>query len=246
MKRATALFAAAAGTAAAVAWLWLPARTAMTDGASEGTPSVAASAKGETRRGGPAGSGAKVSADGFSFAVGGDPSASSRQQDAASPREAPAELARKQQLRKLGYAIAARYYQMSLSDLRMAASRGDPQALTHLAERYLFQLDGKPKEPDYQPDFRYREEAREALLQAYARGNLHAAAIISESYLLEKKPEEAAAWNLVARRSGDALSADWLLKTKDYQALTEQQKAGAAQRADQLWQSLQQRKAAAR
>ncbi|MEO3961263.1 hypothetical protein [Chromobacterium piscinae] len=175
--------------------------------------------------------------------MGGDPSA--QQQSAAAQPETPVERERKQQLRKLGYMIDARYYQMSLADLRMAASRGDPQALTHLAERYLFQLDGHPREPDYEADFRYREEAREALQQAYARGNLHAAAIISESYLLDKQPEEAAAWNLVARRSGDTLSADWLLKTKDYQALTDQQKASAAQRASQLWQSLQRRKAAA-
>ncbi|NHQ82800.1 hypothetical protein HA051_14595 [Chromobacterium vaccinii] len=241
MKRATLLIAAAAGTAAVAAWLWLPAHFGMAGGASgQAQP---AAAKGAGTEKGAAQASAKPAAGGFSFAVGGDPSA--QQQSAAAQPETPAERERKQQLRKLGYMIDARYYQMSLADLRMAASRGDPQALTHLAERYLFQLDGHPREPDYEADFRYREEAREALQQAYARGNLHAAAIISESYLLDKQPEEAAAWNLVARRSGDTLSADWLLKTKDYQALTDQQKASAAQRASQLWQSLQRRKAAA-
>ncbi|WP_152526922.1 hypothetical protein [Pseudogulbenkiania ferrooxidans] len=241
MKRATLLIAAAAGTAAVAAWLWLPAHFAMAGGASGQAQSAAAKGAGTEK--GAAQASAKPAAGGFSFAVGGDPSA--QQQSAAAQPETPAERERKQQLRKLGYMIDARYYQMSLADLRMAASRGDPQALTHLAERYLFQLDGHPREPDYEADFRYREEAREALQQAYARGNLHAAAIISESYLLDKQPEEAAAWNLVARRSGDTLSADWLLKTKDYQALTDQQKASAAQRASQLWQSLQRRKAAA-
>ncbi|MBX9295837.1 hypothetical protein K5M33_16070 [Chromobacterium vaccinii] len=241
MKRATLLIAAAAGTAAVAAWLWLPAHFGMAGGASgQAQP---AAAKGAGTEKGAAQASAKPAAGGFSFAVGGDPSA--QQQSAAAQPETPVERERKQQLRKLGYMIDARYYQMSLADLRMAASRGDPQALTHLAERYLFQLDGHPREPDYETDFRYREEAREALQQAYARGNLHAAAIISESYLLDKQPEEAAAWNLVARRSGDTLSADWLLKTKDYQALTDQQKASAAQRASQLWQSLQRRKAAA-
>lgn len=241
MKRATLLIAAAAGTAAVAAWLWLPAHFGMAGGASgQAQP---AAAKGAGTEKGVAQASAKPAAGGFSFAVGGDPSA--QQQSAAAQPETPVERERKQQLRKLGYMIDARYYQMSLADLRMAASRGDPQALTHLAERYLFQLDGHPREPDYETDFRYREEAREALQQAYARGNLHAAAIISESYLLDKQPEEAAAWNLVARRSGDTLSADWLLKTKDYQALTDQQKASAAQRASQLWQSLQRRKAAA-
>ncbi|AUH50951.1 hypothetical protein CXB49_09060 [Chromobacterium sp. ATCC 53434] len=131
---------------------------------------------------------------------------------------------------------------MSLAELREQARLGNPQALTHLAERYLFQLDGHPREPDYEPGFRYRDEAREALQQAYAQGNAHAAAMISESYLLDKQVDEAAAWNLVARRAGDALSADWFLKTKDYQAMGDQQKAAAAQRADQLWKTLQQRK----
>ncbi|POZ60107.1 hypothetical protein [Chromobacterium alticapitis] len=158
------------------------------------------------------------------------------------PPETQAERERKQQLRKLGYQIDVRYYKMSLSDLREAARRGDPQALTHLAERYLFQLDGHPREPDYEPGFRYREQAREALQQAYAQGNAHAAAMISESYLLDKQPQDAAAWNLVARRAGDALSADWFLKTKDYQALTAQQRAAAEQKADQIWRTLPLRK----
>ncbi|WP_158021086.1 hypothetical protein, partial [Chromobacterium sphagni] len=165
-------------------------------------------------------------------------------QSAGMPQETAAERQRKQQLRKLGYQIDARYYQMPLSQLRELAKQGNVQALTHLAERYLFQLDGHPREPDYEAGFSYREEARAVLQQAYALGNMHAAAMISESYLLEKQPQEAAAWNLVARRSGDTLSADWFLKTKDYQALTDQQKAGAAQQADRLMQSLQQRKPA--
>ncbi|UTH73203.1 hypothetical protein [Chromobacterium sp. IIBBL 290-4] len=242
MNRATLLLLAAAGTAGATAWFWLPVRS---DGA--GAPIGTEARSGSERSGGAGGTmgkgGTPAGERGFSFAVGGDPSSLPQGQNPAAPQETAAEKARKLQLRKLGYQIDARYYRMRLSDLREQASRGDPQALTHLAERYLFQLDGHPREPDYEPGFRYREEAREALQQAYAQGNAHAAAMISESYLLEKKPEDAAAWNLVARRSGDDLSADWFLKTKDYQALTDQQKTAAAERADQLMQSLQQRKA---
>ncbi|WP_139165617.1 hypothetical protein [Chromobacterium amazonense] len=242
MKRATLLLIAAAGTAAAAAWFWLPVHSA----GAGGQPALAAHAGAELRNGtaGAAGQGdAKSAADGFSFAVGGDPAMPSAGQRPAAAQESAEEKARKQQLRKLGYQIDARYYRMSLAELREQARHGDPQALTHLAERYLFQLDGHPREPDYESGFHYREEAREVLQQAYAAGNAHAAAMISESYLLEKQPEEAAAWNVVARRAGDALSADWFLKTKDYQALTEQQKTAAALRADQLMQALRQRKA---
>jgi len=82
----------------------------------------------------------------------------------------------------------------------------------------------------------------EALRQAYVRGNLHAASIISESYLLEKRPLDAAAWNLVARRSGDTLSADWLLKTKDYQQLNDAQRSEATRMADSLWADLEARR----
>ncbi|WP_155419288.1 hypothetical protein [Chromobacterium subtsugae] len=234
MRGAPLLLVAAVGTAVAAGWLWGPRAQGPAAGATHASQPTSGPAAGRAVA-------AAAPADGFSFAVGGNPAV---QGQAAPPPETPAERQRKQQLRKLGYQIEARYYQMSLAQLRELAKQGNVQALTHLAERYLFQLDGHPGEPGYEAGFRYRDEAREALQQAYALGNMHAAAMISESYLLEKQPLEAAAWNQVARRSGDALSADWFLKTKDYQALTDQQKAGAAQRADQLMQSLARRKPA--
>ena len=156
--------------------------------------------------------------------------------------ETPQQQAEAEALRQLGYHIDQRYYQMTLATLRQAANAGDRQALTHLAERYLFALDGKPQDPDFEPGYPYREAAREALRQAYVRGNLHAASIISESYLLEKRPLDAAAWNLVARRAGDTLSADWLLKTKDYQQLNDAQRTEATRMADNLWADLEARR----
>lgn len=158
--------------------------------------------------------------------------------------ETPQQRAEAEALRKLGYHIDQRYYQMSLADLRQAANGGDRQALTHLAERYLFALDGKPQDPEHEPGYPYREAAREALRQAYVRGNLHAAAIISESYLLEKRPLDAAAWNLVARRAGDTLSADWFVGTKDYQQLNESQRSEANRMAESLWADLEARRQA--
>ncbi len=158
--------------------------------------------------------------------------------------ETPQQRAEAEALRKLGYHIDQRYYLMGLAELRQAASGGDIQALTHLAERYLFALDGKPQEPEHEPGYPYREAAREALRQAYVRGNLHAAAIISESYLLEKRPLDAAAWNLVARRAGDTLSADWFLGTKDYQQLNEAQRSEAGRMAESLWAELEARRQA--
>ncbi|MGC0151644.1 hypothetical protein ACPRNU_04215 [Chromobacterium vaccinii] len=236
MKGAPWLIVAAVGAAVAAAWLWQPGRSGAS-AASLRAPAAVADGAAAAKT-----AAAGRGADGLSFAVGGNPGQLGQGAAAAPQPETPAEKARKEQMRKLGYQIEARYYRMSLAELREQARLGNPQALTHLAERYLFQLDGHPREPDYEPGFRYRDEAREALQQAYAQGNAHAAAMISESYLLDKQVDEAAAWNLVARRAGDALSADWFLKTKDYQAMGDQQKAAAAQRADQLWKTLQQRK----
>jgi hypothetical protein len=237
MKGSPLLLAAAVGTAVAAGWLWGPRALSVGGGAMRASQPASGPAASQAS---PRGAG--VPANGLSFAAGGNPGAGAASAEA--PKETAAERQRKLALRKLGYQIDARYYRMSLTQLRELAKQGNVQALTHLAERYLFQLDGHPSEPDYEAGFSYREEAREALQQAYALGNMHAAAMISESYLLERQPQEAAAWNLVARRSGDALSADWFLKTKDYQALTDQQKAAAGQRADQLMQALQQRKPA--
>ncbi len=168
--------------------------------------------------------------------------ASTEAADAVSPQgELSAEdKAINENLRRLGYQIHERYYQMPLTQLRQAAAAKDVQALTHLAERYLFALDGKPKEPEHEPGFHYREAARTALIEAYLRGNLHAAAMISETYLLEKRPLDAAAWNLIARRSGDELSADWFLRTQDYQQLGEAARQEAAQKAEALWAQLEQ------
>ena len=50
----------------------------------------------------------------------------------------------------------------------------------------------------------------------------------------------------MARRAGDALSADWFLTTKDYRQLDAGQKAAAAVRAEQIWRDLQPGKGAAK
>ncbi|WKB51787.1 hypothetical protein [Eleftheria terrae] len=151
----------------------------------------------------------------------------------------PEEVAANDALRRLGYHIDERYYRMSLPELRQAAAGQDVQALTHLAERLLFELGGHGPGADAQAGGSQRMAAREALQQAYLLGNRHAAAMLSESYLLERQPVEAAAWNLVARRAGDTLSADWFVRTEDYKRLNDAQRAEAAQRADTLWNQLQ-------
>ncbi|MCV2362140.1 hypothetical protein LNV23_01600 [Paucibacter sp. DJ1R-11] len=158
------------------------------------------------------------------------------------PELSPEDRALNEQLRRLGYQIDERYYRMPLGQLRQAAAAKDVQALTHLAERYLFALDGKPQEAEHEPGFPYREAARSALTEAYLRGNRHAAAMISETFLLEKKPLDAAAWNLIARRAGDELSADWFLKTQDYLQLGDAGRQQAAEKAEALWAQLESRK----
>jgi hypothetical protein len=155
--------------------------------------------------------------------------------DALPELESPADLAAREALRALGYHIDAKYYKMSLAELRRAAARQDAQALMHLAERYLFALDGRRQDPEFQPGFDYRQAAREALQQALAAGNRHSAAVISESFLTEGRIVEAAAWNLMAQRLGDKLSADWFLGTADYKQMSPEQREKARQMAEQLW-----------
>ena len=48
----------------------------------------------------------------------------------------------------------------------------------------------------------------------------------------------------MARRSGDTLSADWLLTTKDYLQLNEAQRNEATRMADNLWAELEARRQA--
>lgn len=218
-----------------LAWANLPEPVRAQLGLSQPAPAAAAAGQAEAAAAAKGAAPAR-SYQGLSFAVG---DGAAPVAAAAPPPESQAERQRKLALRQLGYAIDERFYRMPLAELRKLAAAGNVQALTHLAERYLFELDGKPQRPDYEPEMRYREEARAALQQAYRLGNRHAAAMISESYLLEKQPLEAAAWNLVARRAGDALSADWFLSTKDYRLLNAGQKAAAAERAEQIWRDLQ-------
>lgn len=162
--------------------------------------------------------------------------------DATPPPLSAADVAANDALRKLGYFIEERYYKMGLDSLRKAAATQDVQALTHLAERYMFEFHGHPQAPGHEPGFAYLQAAREALQSAYVLGNLHAAAMLSESYLMERQVVDAAAWNLVAQRSGDQLSADWFLTTEDYRRLTDAQRHQATLVANRLWAALQARK----
>lgn len=164
--------------------------------------------------------------------------------DPTPPPLSAADKAANDALRQLGYFVHERYYQMGLEALRKAAATQDVQALTHLAERYMFEFNGHPQAQGYEPGFAYMQAAREALQSAYVLGNRHAAAMLSESYLMERQAVDAAAWNLVAQRSGDKLSADWFLTTEDYRRLTEAQRHQATRTADQLWAALQARKPA--
>lgn len=164
--------------------------------------------------------------------------------DPTPPPLSAADKAANDALRQLGYFIDERYYKMGLDALRKAAATQDVQALTHLAERYLFEFNGHPQAQGYEPGFPYMQAARDALQSAYVLGNRHAAAMLSESYLMERQPVDATAWNLVAQRSGDQLSADWFLTTDDYQRLTDAQRQQATQAANRLWAALQAKKPA--
>ncbi|WP_137936910.1 hypothetical protein [Chitinivorax sp. B] len=155
----------------------------------------------------------------------------------------PEEVAQKQQMEKLGYLIPPEYYQMELSALRELAEKGDTFALVHLGERYYFDIKKRQSGPDFEAGVDYTQLAIKSLAEALARGNAHSAAMISEIYLVENKPVEATAWNLIAERMGDQLSVDWFRRTKDYQQLSANDRRTAAQQAEQLQQALEQQRA---
>lgn len=141
-------------------------------------------------------------------------------------------------LKKLGYVIDESYMHMSLGALRAQAQGHDAEALTHLAERYLFDLAGNPEKPGFDSNIDYPNAARSALQEAFVLGRPHAAAMISESLLTEGRVIEAAAWSLVAEQAGDSLSADWFKQTADYKTLDAAQLADAQRMFESLNKSL--------
>lgn len=151
-----------------------------------------------------------------------------------------AETARRQKMEKLGYMLPPDYYRKDLASLKKLAKSGDGFAMMHLGERYYFELNGQPQHPDYDARLDYRELARQEFMASLVAGKVRPAGIISELYLQEHNVVDAYAWHLLSDKLGDSISADWFRRTRDYQALTDNDKQLAQVRLNEIQQRLNQ------
>ncbi len=151
-----------------------------------------------------------------------------------------AEAARRQKMEKLGYMLPPDYYRKDLASLKKLAKTGDGFAMMHLGERYYFELNGQPQHPDYDAKLDYRDLARQEFMASLVAGKVRPAGIISELYLQEHNVVDAYAWHLLSDKLGDSISAEWFKRTRDYQALTENDKQLAQARLAEIQNRLNQ------
>ncbi|MDW5416105.1 hypothetical protein R6242_05915 [Iodobacter sp. CM08] len=139
----------------------------------------------------------------------------------------PEEAARRKKMEALGYMVPADYLTKDLQSLKKMAKAGDAYAMVHLGEKYYFELNKNPENPDYDPQTDYANQAKSTFKDALVAGNIRSAAIISELYLQENNLVDAYAWHLISDRLGDSISADWFRSTKVYTEASEQLKQAA-------------------
>jgi hypothetical protein len=152
----------------------------------------------------------------------------------------PEEGARRKKMQQLGYLVPPDYYQKSLATLRQLAASGDAYAMVHLGEKYYFELNGQPNNPDYQSGVDYPAAAKQAFSGALAAGNIRSAGIIAELYLQENNPIDAYTWHLLSKRLGDSISAEWFEKTTLFANLSQAQKQAGQGRLPNLIESVNQ------
>ncbi|AMC33611.1 hypothetical protein [Janthinobacterium sp. B9-8] len=136
----------------------------------------------------------------------------------------PEEAARRKKMEALGYMVPADYLTRDLQSLKKMAKAGDAYAMVHLGEKYYFELNKNPENPDYNPQTDYANQAKSTFKDALVAGNIRSAGIISELYLQENNLVDAYAWHLISDRLGDSISADWFRSTKVYTEASEQLK----------------------
>ncbi|MFC7419393.1 hypothetical protein ACFQNF_05820 [Iodobacter arcticus] len=139
----------------------------------------------------------------------------------------PEEAARRKKMEALGYMVPADYLTRDLQSLKKMAKSGDAYAMVHLGEKYYFELNKNPENPDYNPQTDYANQAKSTFKDALVAGNIRSAGIISELYLQENTLVDAYAWHLISDRLGDSISADWFRSTKVYTEASEQLKQAA-------------------
>jgi hypothetical protein len=139
----------------------------------------------------------------------------------------PEEAARRKKMEALGYMVPADYLTKDLQSLKKLAKSGDAYAMVHLGEKYYFELNKNPENPDYDPQTDYANQAKSTFKDALVAGNIRSAGIISELYLQENNLVDAYAWHLISDRLGDSISADWFRTTKVYTEASDQLKQAA-------------------
>ncbi|MCX7206912.1 MAG: hypothetical protein NT086_13200 [Proteobacteria bacterium] len=137
------------------------------------------------------------------------------------------EAARRKKMEALGYMVPADYLTKDVQSLKKLAKSGDAYAMVHLGEKYYFELNKNPENPDYDPQTDYANQAKSTFKDALVAGNIRSAGIISELYLQENNLIDAYAWHLISDRLGDSISADWFRTTKVYTEASDQLKQAA-------------------
>jgi hypothetical protein len=139
----------------------------------------------------------------------------------------PEEAARRKKMEALGYMVPADYLTKDLQSLKKLAKSGDAYAMVHLGEKYYFELNKNPENPDHDPQTDYANQAKSTFKDALVAGNIRSAGIIAELYLQENNLVDAYAWHLISDRLGDSISADWFRSTKVYTEASDQLKQAA-------------------
>lgn len=123
----------------------------------------------------------------------------------ATPETVAAELAamRYEKMKRLGYQTPAKYYHMSLGELKALAKNNDPYAMLQLAEQYFSEYDYIKGDPDFDKSRKPREIAMENIENAMRIGYTHAAAVAATQMAGEKDLIEAYAWHMFAQSFND-------------------------------------------
>jgi len=123
----------------------------------------------------------------------------------AKPEAVAAELAamRYKKMKMLGYQTPAKYYQMSLGELKALAKNNDPYAMVQLAEQYFSEYEYIKNDPSVDKSRKPREIAMENIENAVRVGYTHAATVAAIQMAGEKNLIEAYAWHMFAQSFND-------------------------------------------
>lgn len=158
----------------------------------------------------------------------------------AAPETVAAELAamRYEKMKRLGYQTPAKYYQMSLGELKALAKNKDPYAMLQLAEQYFSEYDYIKGDPHVDKSRKPREIAMENIENAMRVGYTHAAAVAATQMAGEKDLIEAYAWHMLAQSFNDHSHDKLYEQDATFSKMTPMEKAEARGRMEALDQRI--------